>query len=749
VMVWEDASSYGFPQDTPAPGNFSDWKARNRVFDDMAAMAFTPAFNLTGAGNPEEVSGREVTANLFSVLGVEPFLGRNFQANDDVPGAAHVAIISHGFWVRRFGAGTRVLDKEIWLNGEKYRVIGVMPRGFLFPSRSEEIWVPAQFTPERLANHHSHFLQVVARLKQGTALETANANLATIAKEIEREHPDSNAKVGAYAVPLRSQLAGDTRPAIWMLLGAVSFVLLIACANVANLLLARAAGRQRELAMRLTLGASRTRVVRQMLTESVLLSLTAGFAGVILSVWCTRFLAGLIPDGISALSGSGVNGRVLGFAVALSIVTGGLFGIVPALRTSQVDLVRSLKQGGGQSGAGSGGRRLRDVLVVCEVALAIILLAGATLMIRSFENLYHLDAGFRTDHVLALRTPLSPKKYPDSATMNAFFSQVLSRVGSLPGVVAAGYTTWVPLTNSGGAMLISLENHPPLPPGQRLIPNVREISKDYIRAVGMRLIEGRLFEERDGADTQRVALVNQTMANRYWPGETVLGKRFTAGDPAAPPRWVTVVGIVGDVHQAGLDVPARPEWYMPFTQSDDFPPEWLVVKTSVDPMSLAEPIRQQIWAADNEQSVAGMTPLEDLVDEALAPRRMQASLLGGFAGLALLLASLGIYAVLSFAVTERTQEIGVRLAMGAHPQAVLRMVITQGFKLFAIGTVLGLAAALALSRSLARLLYGVSAADPASFAGVTIVLAAVTFLACYVPARRAMRVDPMVALRYE
>jgi putative ABC transport system permease protein len=749
VMVWEDASSFGFPRDTPAPGNFADWKSRNQVFSEMAAMAFTPAFNMTGQGKPEVVDGRRVTANLFSVLGVQPSIGRNFVAGDDIPGAPHVAIVSHGFWTRRFGADTAVIGAEIWLDGEKFTVVGVMPRGFLFPSREEEIWVPVQFTQERLANHDSHFLQVVARLKPGVALKTANANLATIARDLEREHPDSNTKVGAYAVPLREQLAGDARPAILMLLGAVSFVLLIACANVANLLLARAAGRQRELALRLALGAGRMRIIRQMVTESLLLGGLAGAVGVALSIWATQFLSALVPAGISAARGSGVNARVLGFAFLLSILTVVLFGMIPAVRTSRVDLVSGLKQGGGRSGVGSGGRCLRDVLVVSEVALAIVLLAGATLMIRSFENLYHLDAGFTTDHVLAVRTPLSPKKYPDSATMNSFFDQVLARVGSLPGIVAAGYTTWVPLTNPGGATMVTLENHPPLPPGRQLIPNVREISKDYTRAVGMRLVEGRLLDARDGAGTQRVALVNQTMAAKYWPGEAVIGKRFTVGDSPNKPNWITVVGVVGDVHQAGLDVPARPEWYLPFSQFDDFPPEWLVVKTSVDPMSLAEPIRQQIWAVDNEQSVAGVMPLEDLVDDALAPRRMQASLLGGFAGLALLLATFGIYALLSFVVAQRTQEIGVRVALGAKPGNVLRMVISQGMKLFLIGAVLGVVAGLALARVLAHLLYGVSAADPVSFAGATVLLASVTLLACYIPARRAMRVDPMVALRYE
>jgi predicted permease len=749
VMLWEDASAFGFPRDTPAPGNFADWKSRNQVFEDMAALTFRNAFNLTGEGNPEELRGRGATTNLFSLLGVSPALGRGFRPEDDVPGAPHVVILSHGLWMRRFGADAGIVGKEISLDGEKYAVIGVMPRGFQFPSRDEELWVPAQFTKEELANHGSHYLEVVARLKPGTALRTANADLAAIAARLAEEHPDSNAKVGAFAVSLRDELSGDIRPALIVLLGAVGFVLLIACANVANLLLSRAAGRRRELALRLTLGASRGRVIRQMLTESVLLAIAAGAVGLILSVWATRFLASLVPAGIAPLSGTGIDARVLAFTFALSIGTGILFGTMPALRISQIDLVGALKQGGGQSGVGSGGRRLRDALVVCEVALAIVLLAGATLMIRSFENLYHLNPGFRADHVLAMRTMLPNPKYAEAVTRTAFYDQVLARVASLPGVISAGYTTWVPLTNHGGATGITIENQAPAEPGEHLIPNARVISKDYTRALGMKLIDGRLFDGSEGSETPPVAVINQTMARMYWPDENPLGKHFKRDDGRKKIPWITIVGIVGDVHQAGLDVPARPEMYLPYQQADFFSPGYLVVKTSGDPMSLAEVVRQQVWAVDNEQPVAGVMPLAELVDDELAPRRMQASLLGGFAGLALLLASLGIYAVLSFAVAQRTQEIGMRVALGAQPGDILRLVISQGGKLFVIGATIGLAAALTLSRVLVHLLYGVSASDPLSFAGVTLLLAAVTFLACYIPARRAMRVDPMVALRYE
>ncbi len=753
VMVWEDASSYGFPKDTPAPGNFADWKARNQVFEDMAAVSSNESFNLTGSGNPEELLGRGVTANLFSLLGASSVIGRDFRPEDDVPGASRVAILGQGLWVRRFGAERQIVGKEIWLDGEKFTVVGVMPQGFQFPDRESELWIPIRFTKQQLANHGSHFLEVVARLKPGVSLEKANANLATIAKELEREHPDDNQKVGAVAVPLRREFAGNTRDAVLVLLGAVCFVLLIACANVANLLLARAAGRRRELAMRLTLGASRGRIIRQMLTESVLLSVLAGAGGVLLASFGTQLLARLIPAGIAPLQGAGVDGRVLAFAFGLSVITGILFGIVPAFRVSQIDLVTSLKQGGGQSGVGSGGRILRDALVISEVALAIVLLAGAALMIRSFEALYHNDPGFRADHVLAMRTSLPVPKYADFSRRTSFYDQVLTRVGGLPGVVSAGYTTWVPLTNEGGASSVRLEGRPDPAPGHELIPNVRLISFGYIRALGMKLIDGRLLDERDGTDTQPVALINQTMARNYWPSENPIGKRFHKGDDPNRP-WITVVGIVGDVHQVALDRPARPEMYMSYLQQSSFEPnlynpQYLTVRTAGDPMQMAETIRQQIWAVDKEQAVANVMPLEELVDDKLAPRKMQTSLLGGFAALALLLATLGIYAVLSFAVTQRTQEIGVRAALGAEPADILRMVLSQGMKLFVVGAAIGLAAAFALSQALVHLLYGVSATDPLSFAGVTALLAGVTMLACYIPARRAMRVDPLVALRYE
>ena len=743
MMVWENASSYGFAADTPAPGNFSDWKARNHVFEDMAAEA-SRSFNLTGDGNPELLEGQQVSSNLFSVLGISPALGRDLRPDDNTPGAAHVAILSHGVWLRRFGGEAGIIGRGIRLNGEIYTVVGVMPQGFLYPNRRTEIWVPWQLTKEELAEHGSHYLHVVARLKSGVSLPQANAELATIAKQLEREHPADNAKVGAFAEPLRQHLAGDIRPAILVLFGAVCFVLLIACANIANLLLARASSKRRELAMRLTLGASRWRIIGQMLTESLLLAVIAGSVGLALSAWATQFLASLVPTGIAPISGSWLDGRVFLFSAAVTILTGIGFGVIPSLRVSNLDLATSLKDGGGRSGVGSGGHRLRNVLVVSEVGLAIVLLAGAALMIRSFEILIHLDPGFRADHVLVLRTPL--RNYNLQSQRNAFYDQVLDKVEHLPGVLAAGYTTWVPLTNEGGATGIKIEGHPEPAPGQQPVPNVRIISQNYMAALRVKLVQGRVFDGRDGSDSAPVALINQTMARTWWPGENPEGKRFKR---LANGTWVTIIGIVGDVHQAGLAVPARAEMYLPYQQQEFFPPDYLAVRTSGDPALLAESVRQQIWSVDKQQPVSDVMPMEQLVGDNLAPRRMQASLLGGFAGLALLLTSIGIYAVLSFVVTQRTQEIGVRVALGAHSGDVLRMVFSHGLRLFAIGAVLGLVAALALSRTMSHLLYGISATDPFSFLTVTFILGLVTLLACYIPARRAMRVDPLVALRHE
>ena len=747
VIVWEDDSAYGFPANTPSPGNYAAWRARNNVFTDVAAMGGAQ-FNLTGKSVPLRFIAEEITSNMFPLLGVKPELGRNITAEEDKPGANHVVILSHGVWMADFSGDANIVGKTISLNNAQYTVIGVMPRGFIFPDRETQIWTPAGFSDKELANHGSHYLNVVARLKDGVSLKTANADLAVVAKQLQQEFPVDNAKEGAFAEPLRDQMTGSSRTAVLILLGAVGFVLLIACANVANLLLARATRRRRELAMRMALGAGRRRIIRQLLTESILLSVIAGLAGLFLAIWATPFLAHLVPATLAPIAGSGMNTKILLFLVAVSILCGVLFGLAPAVRISRIDLASAMKQGGARSGSGAAGSRMRDLLVVSEIALALVLFSAATLMVRSFMNVRNLDPGFRPAHVLAVETDLPSPKYENVPVRNAFFQQTLDRINHLPGVVAAGCTTWLPLTNWGGAAGIMIEGRPDLGPGHAMIPNMRMVSDKYMDAIGMRLIQGRSFNAGDAANTPRVALINEAAAKQFWSGANPIGTRFNRGN-TPPTPWVTVVGIVADVHQAGLDVPARPEIYLPYDQYDFFAPSYFAIRTAGDPMSVANAVREQIWAIDKDQPVTGVMPLEQMLSDYLAPRELQSSLLGGFAGFALLLAALGIYAVLAFTVTQRTQEIGVRVALGAQQSAILRNVLSQGLKLAGIGVAIGVGGALALSQLLSTLLFGLSATDPLTLCGAVAVLLVVALTACYIPARRAMRVDPMIALRYE
>jgi predicted permease len=747
AIIWEDASSYGFPEDTPAPGNFSEWKTRCESFVDIAAIRDW-AVNLTGDGTPEKIVGPRVTANLFSVLGVEPLIGRMFRPEEDRPGSDRVVLLSYGLWIRRFGADPRITEKQVRLDGANYTVAGVMPRGFQFPDRDSELWLPMAFTPEEAANHDSHYLRVVGRLKPGVTLEQANASLASIMHGLAEKFPNTNAKVSAFAVPLRQQFAGKLRLALLILLGAVAFVLLIACANVANLLLARATSRRRELAVRMALGAGRARIVRQLLTESLLIAALGGALGLFLSTWVTAFLWRLIPAEFPPQEGSGLDLRVLLFTLGVSLATGLIFGSAPAWRLTKINVNDALKEGG-RSGVGQANTRLRQILVGAEVALALILLTGAGLLLESFAKLRNVDLGFQPEHLLTMSTSLPHPKYDDFTKRTAFYDAVLERVGHLPGVVAAGYTTWVPLTNEGGANGIVIEGRPAPGPGEILIPNSRVVSPDYFRAIGTPLKRGRLFDDRDVLQAPPVAIVNETMARRIWPGEDAIGKRFARGHHNEKDLWITVVGVVGDAHQAGIDAPPRWEAYFPYRQQSFFQPSHLAVRTAGDPEKMADVIRQQVWAVDLEQPVAAVMSMQQRVDETLSPKKIQTGLLGGFAALALVLASLGIYAVLSFAVAQRTRELGLRMALGAQRGDVFRLVLSQGLRPTLIGIVVGMVGAYALHRVMAHLLFNVSATDPLTFAGVAVLLTLVATAACYVPARRATRVDPMIALRYE
>ncbi|HEX8292483.1 MAG TPA: ABC transporter permease [Pyrinomonadaceae bacterium] len=756
VMVWEDETAAGFPRETPAVGNYADWRAQNKVFEDVAAID-QRTYDLTGGGGePEKVLGFAVTSNFFPLLGAEARLGRTLLPEEDRPGAHRVAVLGHGLWQRRFGGEGSAVGREVMLNGEPYTVVGVMPPDFQFEFTDVAFWVPAAFTPEQLANRGNHYLEVVARLKPGVTVAQAEEDVKAITRRIAESYPDDSANLSAAVVPLREHLAGDVRRPLLLLLAAVALVLLIACANVAGVLLSRAAARRREMAVRAALGASRLRIVRQLMTESLLLSAAGGALGTLLALWTFAFLQQLVPAGMRAMTEPRLDSAVLCFTLLVSLAASVAFGLAPALQASKTDLNDALKQAGGRGGAGSG-RRLRGAFVVAEVALALVLLVGAGLVVRTLHNLRGQYAGLKPESVLTLRTQLAENRYREPARRAAFYDGVLERVGGLPGVVAAGYTTAVPLTRKGGANGLSVEGKENGPDAV-WNANHRQVSPDYFRALGLAVREGRGFDGRDDEGAPPAAVVNETMARSFWPGESALGKRFKVGAPDSPQPWLTVVGVVEDVRQMASDEPVKAEMYVPYRQAArywqsssyySFAPRDLVVRTSVEPTSVAPAVREAVREVDAYQPVSSVRTLEEVLGRDTAQRRVGVILLAAFAGLALLLAALGIYGVLAFFVVQHTQEIGVRMALGASPAAVLRMVVGRGMRLALAGVGCGLLAAYALTRLIESQLFGVLAGDPVTYAGIALLLAAVALLACLVPARRATKVDPMVALRYE
>jgi len=746
VMVWEDMAFLGFPRNTPAPANFVDWRKQNQVFEDMAAIRFR-TLNLTGDGEPERLDARGVTASFFSIVRVRPLLGRPILDDDDRPEAGKVAVISYGLWQRRFGGEGNIVGKDIVLDGEKYSVIGVMPPRFSFPTQGIDVYVPTGFDAPTWNRRTSHFLFVAARLKPGISWQRAQSDMQTIAERLQRDYPDTNARVGATVVPMREQYAGGVRQAFIVLLGAVGFVLLIACANIANLLLARAASRRKEMAVRAALGAGRWRVIRQLLTENILLAGIGGALGILLARASFTFLSRLIPPAMADGSPLELDYQVLAFSLLVSLAAGVLFGLAPAWQASRVDLNDALKQGGRQSSL-AGGKRVRSLLVVAEVALAVVLLTGAGLLMQTLARLRGVDLGFRTDNSLVMTTVLSAAKYNKDTDRVAFARQVLDRVKALPGVVNAGYVSTLPLIIKGNTRGFVVEGHPLPLPGESLDANYREVSSEYLQTMGIPLRRGRFLGEQDRAESKAVAVINESMARKFWPREDALGKRFKfTNDPTQ--TWHEVVGIAGDIHQMGLEEPPRAELYMALQQARMPDPNFLVVRTVGNPLGLAAAVRNEIRAVNSEQPISNIRTLDDIVEVEVSQRHLQMELLGGFSALALLLATIGIYGVLHYTVAQRTPEIGVRMALGARRQDVLRMFVLQGIRLAMIGVFTGLAAALALTRVMSSLLFGVSASDPATYAAVTAVLLVVAAVASYIPARRASRVDPMVALHYE
>jgi predicted permease len=756
VMVWEDLSAAGLGRDNIANANYADWKAQNQVFEAMAAFEQRTYDLASAGGEPEKPLAFAVTQNFFGVLGAEPARGRAFLPEEDAPGASRVAVISHGLWQSRFGADPGVVGSDVLLSGEKYTVVGVMPAGFQFEYPDVALWVPLALAPEQLADRRSHSLEVVARMKPGVYVEQAGADMRAVMGRIAEAYPNEAAGVSAEVVPLREQLAGESRQSLLMLLAAVGLVLLIACANVAGVLLSRAAARRREIAVRAALGASRWRIVRQLLTESALLGLAGGVAGALLALWAFGFLQQLVPVGLRGMAEPRLDFAVLSFTTVVSLLAGVAFGLAPALQASKTDLNDALKQAGGRGSVGAG-RRLRGAFVVSQVALAMVLLVGAGLLVQTLYRLREQYSGLRPESLLTVRTQLADNRYREPARRAAFYEDVLRRVRGLPGVAAAGYTTAVPLTRKGGSNGLSIEGRDN-GPNATWNANHRQVSPDYFRAMGLNLREGRDFTSQDDERAVPAAVVNETMARAFWPGESALGRRFKVGSPDSPEPWLTVVGVVSDVRQMGADAPVKAEMYVPYRQAAPywksapysfFTPRDLVIRTSVDPASLAPAVRAAVHEVDAYQPVAGVRTMDEVLGRETAQRRVGVTLLAAFAALALLLSALGIYGVLAFFVVQHTPEIGVRMALGARPGDVLRLVVVKGMRLALLGVAVGLAGAFALTRLMSSQLFGVSAADPLTYAGLALLLGLVALVACLVPARRATKVDPMVALRYE
>ncbi|HEU0176236.1 MAG TPA: ABC transporter permease [Blastocatellia bacterium] len=746
LMLIRETKLPQFPEFSVSPGNFLDWRKQNTVFERLVAFNGV-SFNMIGAGDPEQIRGMKVTDGFFAMLGAQPLLGRDFLPEEDQPGRDNVVILNYGLWQRRFGGDPKILNQTLTLSGQSYTVIGVMPATFRFGGPDLDLWKPMAFTAQETQIHGGHWLGAIGRLKPGATENHARAEMITIAGRLAAQYPDANTGWSVKLMPLLEYTVRSVKPALIVLLCAVAFVLLIACANVANLLLARAAGRQKEIAIRTAVGAGRARIIRQLLTESGLLALLGGAAGLALAKWGMDLLLKLAPQGLPRMNDVSLDGRALAFTAVVTLLTGVIFGLVPALQSSKPNLNETMNDTGRGSTEGRQRQLVRSALVVLEVASALVLLVGAGLFIKSFWRLQQVDPGFNPDNTLTLTVSLPRTKYPEDTQRIAFFQQLLENVGALPGVQAAGATNPLPLTGDT-VLAFVVQGRPALPPGAGQSTNFYAASADYFKALGIPLRRGRLFTERDVRDSPHVAVINETMARKIFPDEDPIGKRITFDGGGKNPDWYEIVGIVGDVKQYGLDQATPMQTYEPYTQQT-YSSMTLVARTAGDPAKLTAAIRNAVLQLDKEQPIANIRTLDEILSTSVAQQRFSTLLLGIFAAVAMLLAAVGIYGVLSYAVTQRTHEIGIRVALGAARSDVLRLVVGAGMRLTLLGVGAGLAAAFALTRLMSTLLFDVSATDPMTFGLIALLIVTVALLACWVPARRATKVDPMVALRIE
>jgi putative ABC transport system permease protein len=754
MVVWETNKQLGpemWDRNETAIGNFLDWRSRNQSFDQLGAL-FDTNMNLTGIGDPQRIKSFVVTTNFFQVLGVQPMLGRSFSPEAETPGSPFTVIISHELWQRQFGSDPGLLNKSLTLNGHQVEVIGVMPPGFelQFPINVHvDMWVPfvIDVADPDYHDRRTNFLYTLGRLKPGVSQEQAQAEMKLLASQLQQQYPETNADRGVRVVPLHKQVVGNVESYLYMLFAAVGFLLLIACANVAGLLLARVTARQREVAVRMALGASRWRLIRQLLTESVIFSALSGLLGLLLAYGGVKLLVALTPSEVPRLHEIGLHVPVFLWTLAISVVTGLLFGLAPALQASRADVNKALKESSGRSPGSFQGSNLRNLLVVSEVAVALLLLVGAGLMTKSFFRLQQVDPGFDATNVVSMNIALPTSKYREQQ-LNNFYDQLFERIRNLPGVKSVGGINPLPLSGANVSMSVLVEGAPVVAMADRPSVGVRLVTPGYFQTMSIPILKGRPFTEQDRDNSPNVILVNEALASRFWPNQDAVGKRLDFEEDSGKQVWREIVGVVGNVKHKALATEVMPEAYFAYKQG----PEnfmGLVVRTASDPVSMIPAIRNQVLSIDKDQPVSDVMMMEQRLAKSVATSRFVMLLLGSFSVLALGLAAVGIYGVMSYLVTQRTQEIGVRMALGAQKRDVLKLIVRRGMVLAIVGTAIGVVASLVLTRLMRSLLFEVTPTDWLTFLITSVVLLTVALLACYIPARRATKVDPLVALRYE